>query len=136
MLIAEAVTAPSIGSRCSLSDGEWFSRYDGRTSLGSGRGFDVDHMVPLAEAWDSGARNWDSDRREAFANDLDYPHSLVAVSASSNRSKGARDPAEWMPELEQCWYVSVWVAVKAKWSLSVDQAEHDFLSRTLTACVG
>ena len=54
MLIAEAVVAPIIGSGCSLSGGEWLSRYDGKTTSGNGSSFDVDHMVPLAEAWGSG----------------------------------------------------------------------------------
>ena len=97
VLITEAVTAPSVGSGCSLSGGEWLSRYDGKTTTGNGSAFDVDHMVPLAEAWVSGAHNWTADRREDYANDLGFADSLIAVSASSNRSKGARDPAEWLP---------------------------------------
>jgi hypothetical protein len=63
-------------------------------------GFDVDHFVPLAEAWDSGAANWDSATRQAFANDLDFSMSLIAVTASSNRSKSDRDPAEWFDRLD------------------------------------
>ena len=58
VLLAEAVVAPTQGSRCSLSDGEWISRYDGLTEQGNGSGFDVDHLVPLAEAWESGAHGW------------------------------------------------------------------------------
>ena len=55
VLIAEAVTAPTIGAGCALSGGRWRSVYDNATETGSGRGFDVDHLVPLAEAWESGA---------------------------------------------------------------------------------
>ena len=136
VLIAEAVTAPSVGSGCSLSGGEWLSRYDGKTTSGTGSSFDVDHLVPLAEAWESGAHGWTADRREDYANDLGYADSLIAVSASSNRSKGARDPAEWLPPTEgvHCWYAAAWVQVKTRWDLSVDQAEADKLQDVLGGC--
>ena len=136
VLIAEAVVAPSVGSRCVLSGGEWLSRYDGKTTSGNGSGFDVDHMVPLAEAWESGAHGWTPTRREEYANDLGYADSLIAVSASSNRSKGARDPAEWMPPTQgvHCWYAAAWVQVKTRWSLTVDQAEADKLNSVLSGC--
>ena len=136
VLIAEAVVAPSVGSGCSLSAGEWLSRYDGETAGDNGSAFDVDHMVPLAEAWESGAHGWSADRREDYANDLGYADSLIAVSASSNRSKGARDPAEWLPPTAgvHCWYAAAWVQVKTRWDLTVDQAEADKLSSVLSGC--
>ncbi len=136
VLIAEAVTAPTVGGGCALSDGVWVSRYDSETETGSGRGFDVDHLVPLKEAWDSGAHSWDPATRERFANDLGYEHSLVAVSAGSNRSKGAQDPATWLPpeSSQRCWYAAAWVNVKARWDLSVDAAEADTLRSILSDC--
>ena len=136
VLIAEAVVAPTQGSRCALSDGEWISRYDGLTEQGNGRGFDVDHLVPLAEAWASGAHGWLPDRRERYANDLGYEQSLIAVSARSNRSKGAQDPATWLPpEADQhCWYAAAWVHVKTRWSLTVDTAEANTLRGVLSGC--
>lgn len=136
VLIAEAIRAPQVGERCSLSGGEWLSRYDGRRAVGDGGSFDVDHMVPLSEAWESGARIWDAKRREAFANDLGYADSLVAVSASSNRSKGGRDPAEWMPPAREahCWYAAAWVSVKSRWGLAADRAEADKLRSVLSGC--
>ena len=88
VLITKAVTAPSVGGDCALSDGVWVSRYDAETETGSRRGFDINHLVPLKEAWESDAHAWDPETREHFANDLGYEHSLVAVSARSNRSKG------------------------------------------------
>ena len=136
VLLAEAAAAPTVGDGCTLFDGTWVSRYDGETDAGGGGGFDVDHLVPLAEAWESGAHTWSDDRREQFANDLGYEHSLVAVSAGSNRSKGARDPAEWLPEQadQRCWYAASWVAVKHRWSLSVDPGEADELRGVLSGC--
>ena len=136
VLLAEAVVAPAQGSRCSLSGGEWISRYDGLTDEGNGRGFDVDHLVPLAEAWGSGANAWSSDQRERYANDLGYEDALIAVSARSNRSKGAQDPATWLPpeDDQYCWYVAAWVHVKTRWSLTVDTAEVAQIQHVLSTC--
>jgi len=58
---------------------------------------DADHLVPLAEAWESGASGWTAKDREAYANLLDDPSALIAVSAASNRSKADQDPATWLP---------------------------------------
>ena len=78
---------------CDVQPGRWLSYYDNQVFKHSS-GLDIDHMVPLAEAWDSGAKKWNADTRKRYANDLANPRSLVAVSASSNRSKGDRDPAD------------------------------------------
>ena len=136
VLIAEAVTAPTVGGDCVLSGGVWVSRYDAETETGSGRGFDIDHLVPLKEAWESGAHSWDPQDRERFANDLGYEHSLVGVSAGSNRSKGAQDPTTWLPpEVSQrCWYTAAWIHVKVRWGLSVDPAEADTLRDIISDC--
>ena len=136
VLIEEAVESPSVGSGCALSGGAWLSRYDGKTTSGDGSAFDVDHLVPLAEAWASGAHGWSADRREQYANDLGYPDSLIAVSASSNRAKGAKDPAEWLPPATgvHCWYTAAWIQVKTRWSLTVDQAEANKLRGVLAGC--
>lgn len=122
-LIAESVGSVSVSGDCDIS-GTWFSAFDGETTTNPSN-FDVDHLVPLKEAWDSGANRWDSDTRERFANDLGSPHSLIAVSRGSNRSKGAKDPAEWMPPRQSytCEYIFTWTLVKIRWSLTADQAE-------------
>ena len=135
VLIAEAIEAPRIGDRCDLIGGLWYSAFDGVTT-DDDSSFDVDHMVPLSEAWDSGANEWSSDRRRAFANDLDLPQALIAVSASSNRSKGDKDPADWLPPLQsyRCQYVEDWVRVKVKWELSVDQREFAAVRSVLAGC--
>lgn len=140
VLIAEAVTPVATGTSCPITNansggGSWYSYFDGVTTS-SPTGFDIDHLVPLAEAWDSGARTWTDARREAFANDLDDPRTLVAVTASSNRSKSDRDPAEWLPPraAAHCRYVREWVAVKLRWDLSVDVAERDTLRSVTDGC--
>ena len=75
-------------------------------------------------------------RREAFANDLAHPGSLIAVTASSNRSKSDGDPASWVPSngAYRCEYLARWVEVKVRWELSVDPTEHDVISTGLTDC--
>lgn len=135
VLIIEAIEKPTIGSGCELIGGLWYSAYDGVTTTEDGD-FDIDHMVPLKEAWDSGAHAWDSDRRRAFANDLDLPEALIAVTASSNRSKSDRDPADWLPPLSsyRCQYVRDWMIVKIKWELSVDPGEFAALRSVATRC--
>ena len=135
VLIAEAIEPPTIGDRCELIGGLWYSAFDGQYTEDDSS-FDVDHMVPLKEAWDSGANAWSSDRRRAFANDLDLPQSLIAVSASSNRSKSDRDPADWLPPLAsyRCQYVEDWVRVKVKWELSVDEREFSAIRNVLASC--
>ncbi|MFF7752350.1 HNH endonuclease family protein [Streptomyces sp. NPDC007971] len=135
VLIAEAVDAPQVLPGCKLSGGSWWSYYDAKT-ITSAAALDVDHMVPLAEAWDSGASQWTAERREAYANDLDVPTSLVAVSAASNRSKADQDPAEWLPPTVSvtCRYVSEWVATKLRWGLTADAVELDALDQLAQAC--
>ncbi|QSB06546.1 HNH endonuclease family protein [Natronoglycomyces albus] len=112
--------------------GEWTSWFDGDTATNS-PDFDVDHIVPLAEAWRSGAHEWSTEKREEFANDQD---NLTAVSASSNRSKGDSDPADWMPPAEEihCEYVAVWVDVKLKWDLTANPGEHQALTEIAANC--
>lgn len=135
VLIAESITPVTVGSGCTISGGTWFSIYDNVTTTDSSS-FDIDHVVALKEAWDSGAWSWTAEQRRAFANDLSQPYFLIAVTASSNRSKSDRDPAEWLPTNTgyRCDYVRIWIDVKRAWNLSVDQSEHDALARILSAC--
>ena len=133
VLIAEADDPPSVGSGCSLTGGRWFSYYDG-VSQTSASALDVDHMVPLAEAWDSGARTWTTATRQAYANDLGDYRTLVGVTASVNRSKGDQDIREWKPAREQCRYLKEWVGVKIRWRLSADSSEKSAMSSLAGGC--
>lgn len=135
VLLAEAVTAPEQGARCALTGGTWHSYYDD-IDVTESRKLDIDHMVPLAEAWDSGASEWTADRREAYANDLGSEISLVAVTGGSNRSKGDRDPADWLPPSEavQCQYAGEWVATKLRWKLAADTVEITALEELAAKC--
>ncbi|GGL20893.1 hypothetical protein GCM10012284_64490 [Mangrovihabitans endophyticus] len=121
-------------SGCNVVAGTWTSVYDGKT-LHSPDDVDIDHVVPLADAWRSGASSWSTDKRSDFANDLDRPQ-LVAVSSSSNRSKGDQDPSEWKPTEKDNWceYAQDWITVKDYWKLSVTTAEKSALTDMLETC--
>jgi hypothetical protein len=133
VLIAEAIVKPKVGARCYLTGGKWRSPYDGKVFTNP-TGLDIDHMVPLAEAWRSGAWAWTAAQRMDFANDLEDSRSLLAVTASLNRSKGDRDVAAWLPIKAQCNYISNWIAVKWRFDLTVDPAEGEFLQNKITDC--
>ncbi|BBH65165.1 hypothetical protein ACTI_18500 [Actinoplanes sp. OR16] len=121
-------------SGCNVVAGTWHSLYDDKT-LDSPTKVDIDHTVPLANAWRSGAAKWDNDKRGDFANDLDRPQ-LLAVSATSNRSKGDQDPSTWKPPARDNWceYATDWVTVKSYWELTVTEKEKVALDDMLETC--
>jgi hypothetical protein len=135
VLITEAVVEPQVSDTCALTGGRWRSPYDG-VRTGDPSSFDIDHLVPLAEAWQSGAWRWSAHRREAYANDLGYAPDLVAVSAHANRSKGDSEPSAYLPPRTgfDCTYEAWWVAVKWRWRLAVDAGEKTWLTRHLRGC--
>ncbi|MFD4830102.1 HNH endonuclease family protein [Streptomyces uncialis] len=135
VLISEAQAAPTIGAGCKLAGGEWWSYYDETRVVGP-EANDIDHTVALGEAWDSGASAWTVARREAYANDQDAPASLVAVTARSNRAKGDKDPADWLPPAAsaQCRYAQEWTSTKLRWNLAIDEEEQDRLYFLAAGC--
>lgn len=135
VLISEAVEPPTVGPRCRLTGGVWWSYYD-QTLVTSASGLDIDHMGPLAEAWDSGAYAWTPAQRETYANDQGAKQSLVAVTARSNRSKADQDPAEWLPPAAEvhCRYAGEWVGTKLRFSLAADEAEVAALRDVAAGC--
>ncbi|MEV5428615.1 HNH endonuclease family protein [Streptomyces sp. NPDC052701] len=94
---------------------------------------DIDHVVALSDAWQKGARQWDASKRIALAND---PLNLLAVDASTNRSKGDGDTATWLPpnKAYRCTYVAAQVAVKKKYGLWVTAAEKAAMRSVLSRC--
>ena len=133
VLIEEATVTPKIGPKCKLTGGKWLSAYDGKTITNTSQ-LDVDHLVPLAEAWRSGAWKWSDAEREIYANDLQNSRALIAVSASTNRTKGDKDPSKWLPKIDKCKYVENWITVKLKYSLTADNKEASILSSLLSSC--
>ena len=133
VLISEADDPVTVGPGCSLSGGRWFSYYDRRSWTNTGR-IDIDHMVPLAEAWDSGARTWATATRRRYANDLGDTRALVGVTDSVNQAKGDQDVAQWLPQFSKCRYLREWVAVKHRWRLNVNTAEKSAMASLAATC--
>lgn len=131
VLIAESREGTT--GACVVETGEWFSYYDRETWRDSSD-VDIDHLVPLAEAWGSGAKRWTRPTRKRFANDLQDRRALVAVTDNVNQSKGDRDPAEWMPQYGKCRYLREWVATKLRWSLKANRAEKLELVKLAGGC--
>ncbi|WP_155373900.1 HNH endonuclease family protein [Catellatospora vulcania] len=123
-----------VNSSCAATSGSWYSPYDGATWTAASD-VDIDHMVPLAEAWASGAWAWTTAKRQTYANDLSGPE-LWAVTDNVNQSKGDKDPAEWQPSLSsfRCTYARAWIQVKWYYSLTVDSAEKSALNSMLATC--
>ena len=133
VLIQEALVRPKIGKNCALSGGSWLSPYDNKYQ-NNASALDIDHVVPLAEVWRSGAWKWSAAQREAYANDLNNPEVLVAVTASVNRSKGDKDISSWLPQYGQCKYIRDWIVVKLKYQLTVDALEAAKLNQLIPSC--
>lgn len=117
-----------------ITGGQWTSPYDNITVTDPHR-LDIDHLVPLQEAWRSGASAWTADQRHRYYNDLDHP-TLIAVTATSNRSKGSKDPAHWWPpdRSYRCEYAHHWIDVKQAWHLTADPDEMAALRAVLRTC--
>jgi hypothetical protein len=125
-----------VGTDCYPTSGTWVSPYDG-TTWHQASDVDTDHLVPLAEAWRSGASEWSTAQRKAFANDLQHPQ-LVTVTDNENSRKSDRDVAEYRPPLQSYWcaYAVNWVDVKGAYRLTADPAEVDALGQMLDTCGG
>ncbi len=121
-------------SSCAAVSGSWYSEYDGATWTAAAD-LDIDHVVPLAEAWRSGASSWTTSKRQQFANDLTRPQ-LIAVTDNVNQAKGDQDPGKWLPPRTayRCTYARMWVQVKQYWGLSMDSGEKSALVNVLNGC--
>jgi len=138
VLIAESLTEPAlkiISGDSRVQSGLWAAPYCGYVTTDPGT-LDVDHMVPLKEVHLSGGYKWPPEKREAYANDLSDSKTLIAVKAGCNRSKGFKDPADWLPPNRAYWctYLTEWVAIKQKWQLTMDQAEVDAVKEGFRVC--
>jgi hypothetical protein len=136
VLISESQVPVTYGSGCTVTAGQWYSYYDGATWTNPSD-VDIDHLVPLEEAWGSGAYRWTPELRKAYANDLDWSRSLDAVTDNVNQSKGSQDPSTWMPvgsvgDAAKCDYAIDWITVKWRWNLTVDSSEQAALNSVIS----
>lgn len=132
VLKAESLKPVTENRHHTVTAGKWVSRYTGTTYTKSSQ-LDIDHLVPLEEAWTSGAYAWSTTKRTAYANDLGYGADLIAVSLHANRSKGDRAPDQYLPPKKSydCTYIRNWIAVKYRWKLTIDPAEKSVLRTDL-----
>ncbi|KAI1340798.1 hypothetical protein F5Y15DRAFT_32749 [Xylariaceae sp. FL0016] len=127
-------TGVVVDSACAATSGSWKSPYDGATWTAASD-VDIDHMVPLKNAWISGASKWTTAQRQSYANDLVRPQ-LWAVTDNVNQSKGDKSPDSWKPPLSSfyCTYAKSWVAVKSYYDLTISSAEKTALTSMLNTC--
>ena len=118
--------------QCWVIAGEWHDPYTGRVFADPSL-LDVDHVVPLKEAFDSGANHWSGEKMKQYFNDLTNTDHLIAVYRGTNRSKGARDPAHWLPPNKEYHqeYVTIWLEIKKAWKLSLDPEEAKVIQQIL-----
>jgi len=122
---------------CKVIAGQLIDPFSGNliTFSASGNSIDIDHVVALSNAWQTGAAYFEKSKRTLLAND---PLNLLAVDAKLNRKKGDGDAATWLPPNKafRCEYVARQVAVKAKYGLWVTKAEKAMMEKILSTCVG
>ena len=139
VLIAESTASVDFrGDRlCTVDSGQWLAPYTG-TTVTVARDLDIDHMVPLANAHRSGGWAWSAQRKRDYAHDLLFEGHLIAVTASANRSKGAKGPEAWKPRDADHWceYAVNWISVKAAWNLTATVEEWTALEDMLGTCPG
>ena len=122
-----------IAKGCTVFRGKWLSYYDNKIWT---RSFEVqiDHLVPLAEAWDSGAYRWNAGTRLRYANDVGDRRALVPTTTALNYAKLADDPSLFIPAINACRYILAWIAVKLRWNLTVDQREYKAITIVAKSC--
>ncbi len=120
------------GSGCRVTSGTWYDPYTDQT-YSDPQDIDIDHVVPLAEAWRSGASSWSDEQRERYANDPDV---LLSVEDNANQQKGDKGPEAWKPPNEEEWcdYAQHRIEIKAEYDLSVDEQEKEALEQMLGTC--
>ena len=124
LILESRVPVTMTENGCSVALGEWYDPLTNQTFTDPSD-VDIDHHVALSEAHRSGAAEWDTAKKRAFANDLVNSYTLQAMDDSTNASKSDNDPANWLPPNEslRCDYVKNWVEVKSLYALTYDVAE-------------
>ncbi|WP_104166084.1 HNH endonuclease family protein [Arthrobacter sp. SX1312] len=135
VLVTETKAALSYTTarHCTVATGRWTTTFDNKVHT-SAKTVQIDHTVPVAEAWGSGAQKWTQARRVAFYNDIGYAGALNAQTTLLNQQKQAKGPEDWLPPLNRCSYVAQWVTVKARWGMTVDSREKAALVRIADQC--
>lgn len=133
VLIRDSSRTVDLGADgCTVKRGEWDDPYAGQT-LTAPTDIQIDHMVPLKNAYVSGASKWNAKARCVYANFMANDFHLIAVSGHENQSKGSRDPSEWMPPNKKyhCAYLKNWLSVKLIWGLIMSAEETEAIKKDL-----
>lgn len=121
--------------KCTVVRGEWRDPYTGQT-FREPRQLDIDHVVALKNAHESGAWKWSAEKRQEYANYLLDRQHLLAVKGSENRKKGAKGPDEYLPPDTSfhCDYVKEWVKIKQDWGLTLTDSERRAVTQVSAGC--
>lgn len=137
VLIEESTTPVTFktAKRCKVASGTWIGPFTDQ-QFTNPSDLDVDHMVPLKNAHDSGGWAWSRAKKMRFANDLSYAGHLNAVDDSTNSRKGSRGPEAWMPpdKSYRCEYAIHWINIKVEWDLTATEAELAALKQMIDTC--
>lgn len=134
VLIAESRRPVTFRDACTLLSGEWLDPYTGEIVTAPGA-LDVDHRVSLRAAHDAGGWKWSREKKAKYANYLDDPDHLVAVTVTANRQKGSKGPSRWLPrQSNRCHYVASYQRVAQTWNLSLPVADQRVIATILAAC--
>ena len=136
-LVAESVSPVEYtdSDQCRVASGEWIDPYSG-VLYADPSDLQIDHLVPLANAHDSGGWAWSDSRKRAYANDLSFAGHLVAVNGPDNQAKGKSGPEDWQPPASSYWcqYAIDWITIKNSWGLTATEAEFAALAEMLDTC--
>jgi hypothetical protein len=135
VLIDESTDTVERTRSCHIISGRWLSPYDNAV-LTDPTDVAIDHVVTIAEAWQSGAWQWTDLQRNDYLNDLEHPDFLVAVSRAIKDEKGDRDPGDWLPPVDtyRCDYLGAWVQLKTVYKLTVDPGEREAIAAAALHC--
>ena len=129
-VLAEESLIKPIVSNNKVVSGKWFDKYTGKYFTNPSD-LDIDHLVPLKNAYISGASNWSKKKKSRYYNYLKYDNHLIAVSKSANRNKSDKSPVEWLPPNKdyQCEYVREWFKIKTAWGLTIEEGFDEVSNR-------
>ena len=129
-VLAEESLIKPIVSNNKVVSGKWFDKYTGKYFTNPSD-LDIDHLVPLKNAYISGASNWSKKKKNRYYNYLKYDNHLIAVSKSANRNKSDKSPVEWLPPNKdyQCEYVREWFKIKTAWGLTIEEGFDEVSNR-------
>ena len=120
---------------CKVISGKWIGNFTGK-HFTSPNQVDIDHLIPLKEAYLSGGKNWSKEKKKQFANFRGLADQLMVVEKRTNRQKGAKDISEWLPPNKkfECLYIRKWVALKKFWNLKIDKKEIEVIKKNRKKC--